>query len=142
MFSSLIGRSTKQQVLLKSLDTYMARSRSISSNIANSTTAGYQRREVKFEESLGKALSGSKLRGARTSNGHMQLGAGSLANVQHEIVRPYDPTLPSGVNNVDIDREMADLAENQIAFKMAMQQLSGTYSKLNAAIQLKSIPGQ
>ncbi len=138
MLDSLLGNSTKKQILSKSLDTYMARSKAISSNIANATTPGYQRREVKFEESLGKALSGSNLKGSRTNSKHLQLGSGALSSLKHEIVRPYDASLPSGVNNVDIDKEMADLAENQIAFKFAMKRMAGGYAKLNAAITLKA----
>jgi len=69
----------------------------------------------------------------------LQLGGGSVSSVKHEVVRSWDPTLASGVNNVDIDQEMADLAENQIAYKLILQRLSGHYKKLNAAIGLKSI---
>lgn len=137
MLGSLMGNSKTRVLMGKSLDAYMARSRAISSNIANATTPGYQRREVRFEESLGKALSGSNLKGARTDSKHLQLGGGSLSSLKHEVVRPYDPTLASGVNNVDIDKEMADLAQNQIAFKFAMKRLAGGYAKLNAAITLK-----
>ena len=57
--------------------------------------------------------------------------------MNHEIVRPHDSTLPSGVNNVDIDKEMADLAQNQIAFKFALKRLGSGYAKINAAISLK-----
>lgn len=139
MISEMLGSGRKRMLLSKSLDAYMARSRAISSNIANATTPGYQRREVKFEENLGKALSKSNIKGARTDSKHIALGSSSLSALKHEVVRPYDPVLASGVNNVDIDKEMADLAENQIAFKFAMKRLSGSFSKLNAAISLKSL---
>jgi flagellar basal-body rod protein FlgB len=42
---------------------------------------------------------------------------------------------------VDIDTEMAKLAENQIQFNFAMRFMRGTYKKLNSAIQAKSIQG-
>ncbi len=139
MLESLLGNSQKKTLLLKSCDAYMARSRALSSNIANATTPGYQRREVQFEEALKKSLSHSNLKGKRTDSGHLQLGGGTLESVEHEIVRSYDPTLASGVNNVDIDKEMAELAENQIAFKFALRRLSSGYSKINAAISLKPV---
>ncbi len=140
MLDALIGKSRKTEILSKSLDAFMARSRAISSNISNATTPGYQKREVAFEESLSKALSGG-LKGTRTDSGHLQLGGGSLGAVKHEIVRSWDPTQPSGVNNVDIDQEMSDLAETQIAYKFALKRLSGHYDKINAAVSLKPIQG-
>ena len=140
MLDGLIGNSRKKEMFVKSLDAYMARNRAISSNISNATTPGYQKREVAFEESLAKALSGG-LKGSRTDDSHLQLGGGTLSSVKHEVVRSWDPTQPSGVNNVDIDQEMADLAENQIAYKFFLKRLSGHYDKLNAAVGLKSIQG-
>jgi len=139
MLDGLVGKSTNREMLSKSLDAYMARNRAISSNIANATTPGYQKREVAFEESLSKALSTSSLKGSVTNSGHLSLGGGSLSSVKHEVVRSYDPTLASGVNNVDIDQEMSDLAQNQIAYKFALKRLSGNYDKLRAAISLKTI---
>ena len=126
-------------VLMKSLDAYMARNKSIASNIANVTTAGYRKREVSFEESLQSALETKPLRGAKTNSRHMQVGSGNIGSVGYEVQRSNNPTLASGVNNVDIDEEMADLAENQIAFKFAMKRLSADYAKINSAISLKPV---
>jgi flagellar basal-body rod protein FlgB len=50
-----------------------------------------------------------------------------------------DPTLPSSVNNVDIDKEMADLAQTQIQYNFMAKFLKGKYTRLNAAIQTKDI---
>ena len=95
--------------------------------------------EVKFEESLRGALDGAHLKGTSTNSLHMQIGSKSLDSVKYNVVRSNDPTLKSGDNNVDIDSEMASLAENQIAFKFAMKRLSGNYKILNSAIKLKPI---
>jgi flagellar basal body rod protein FlgB len=40
---------------------------------------------------------------------------------------------------VDIDMEMAKLAENQILYNFSAKFLKGQYNKLNAAIQAKDI---
>lgn len=127
------------KVINKSLDTYMARSRAIASNIANATTPGYRKREVQFEKALDNALNGNPIKGAKTNSKHMDIGAGTLDNVEYQMVRPNDPTLPSGVNNVDIDEEMANLAQNQISYKMAIKRLTFSYNQLNAAINLKPV---
>jgi flagellar basal-body rod protein FlgB len=72
----------------------------------------------------------------------MRIGRKDFHAVNPLAYKPIDATKPSGVNNVDIDTEMAKLAENQIMFNYGMRFLRGTYSKLNAAIQAKSLPVQ
>lgn len=139
MIDRIIGNSRKVTVLSKSLDAQMARNKVIANNIANVNTPGFQRQEVKFEDSLRAALSRRKLNGTRTDSRHLPLGNKSPEKITHKTVKPYDPTLPSGVNNVDIDKEMADLAENQIRFKYMIKMMSGHYQKLNSAIKGKSI---
>jgi flagellar basal-body rod protein FlgB len=62
-----------------------------------------------------------------------------LSGLSPKVQKPVDPTLPGGVNNVDIDMEMAKLAENQILYNFSAKFLKGQYNKLNAAIQAKDI---
>ncbi len=131
----------KKMVLLKSLDARMARNKTIANNIANAETPGFKRGEVKFEEALSQAINSSRLKGSTTSGKHLQLGKGAVSRTRYEVFRPLDANLASGVNNVDIDKEMADLAENQIGFKYGTKFLKGSYEKLNSAIQGKSMRG-
>lgn len=139
MIDRIIGNDRKVTVLQKSLDAQMARNKVIANNIANVNTPGFQRKEVRFEDALQGALSKRKLNGARTDSRHLPLGNSTPEKITHRITRPIDPTQPSGVNNVDIDKEMADLAENQIRFKYTVRMMNGHYQKLNAAIKGKSI---
>jgi flagellar basal-body rod protein FlgB len=117
----------------------MLRSKAIANNIANVNTPGYKRVEVTFEDELRKALDRGKLRGMQTNEKHLDLGKLDIASINPKIKKPVDPTLPSGVNNVDIDSEMAKLAENQLLFNFSAKFLKGKFSKLNAAIQAKSV---
>jgi flagellar basal-body rod protein FlgB len=133
--------SQKNAVLVKSLDARMARNSAITNNIANAETPGFKRTVVKFEESLASAINGSKLKGSTTSGKHIRIGRGNVARTNFEVFKPNDATLASGVNNVDIDREMADLAENQIGFKYSVSLLKNSYKKINAAIKGKAIQG-
>jgi flagellar basal-body rod protein FlgB len=138
---SIIDKSSIP-LLVKSLDASMLRSRVIANNIANVNTPGYQRVEVSFEDELRKAIDKTKLRGLRTNEKHIPLGRENIANINPKVEKPADPTLPSGVNNVDIDMEMAKLAETQIQYNFSAKFLKGKYSKLNAAIQARSIQQQ
>jgi flagellar basal-body rod protein FlgB len=143
MGNSMLGETVFKRgsipVLTKSLDASMLRQRAIANNIANVNTPGYQRIEVTFEDELRKALDKTKIRGLRTDAQHLELGKRNIASLQPKVEKPLDPALASGVNNVDIDLEMAKLAENQILYNFSAKFLSGKFKKLNAAIQAKSV---
>jgi flagellar basal-body rod protein FlgB len=141
MLEKILFDKTNLPVLNRTLDAAMLRSRTIANNIANVTTPGYRRVEVSFEDELRLALDRTRLQGAKTDEQHFDMGRKDLSSVNAEAYHPYDPTQPSGVNNVDIDTEMAKLAETQIQFNYAVKFEQGLFRKLNAAIQGKSIQG-
>lgn len=132
-----ILNSTKSRIVKKTLDAQMMRVRVISNNIANVNTPGFQRSEVKFEDELRRALHGSKLKGTGSDDRHIKLGKGNLNHIQPKVVKPVDASLPSGVNNVDIDAEMSKLAGAQIMYNYGIK-FSG-HKKINAAIQGKPL---
>jgi len=139
MFSSAIVNKTNIPVLAGAMNAAMLRARVTANNIANVSTPGYARVDVSFEEQLRAALDRTRLQGTRTDDGHLQLGRLNLEDVAPQAYKPYDPTQPSGVNNVDIDTEMAKLAETQIMFKYMNAFNQGVFNKLNAAIQARPI---
>ncbi len=130
--SHLFGTTTRT-LLYKDLDANTMRSRAISQNIANAMTPGYGRVEVSFEEQVREAMK-KQVVGTRTQEDHLELGRkASLKKVEAFTYRPYDPTLPGEVNNVDIDIENAKMAENQIQYNFNIQ-FSG-FDKYMAAIK-------
>lgn len=139
MFSSAVVNKTNAPVLAAAMNAAMLRARVTANNVANVNTPGYARVDVKFEDELRKALDRTRLQGTRTDGGHIPIGRLNLNEVSPEAYRPYDPTQPSGVNNVDIDTEMAKLAEAQIMFKYMDKFNQGVFNKLNAAIQARPI---
>ncbi|MBN1982765.1 MAG: flagellar basal body rod protein FlgB [Chitinivibrionales bacterium] len=140
MINNAITEKTTIPVMLKSLDASMLRLRAITNNVANVTTPEFKRVEVGFEQYLRDALDSHRLIGTTTDENHLQLGKKRISAIQPIAYKPADPTLPSGVNNVDIDHEMAKLAESQLMYSMGLRFLKGAYAKLNAAVQAKSIP--
>lgn len=138
----MIFDKTSRATLLKSLDAATLRNRVISNNIANANTPGYHRLEVNFEKELRQALDRTRLQGVRTDSKHMDIGRKDISRVDAKVYRPVDFSQPSGVNNVDIDNEMAKLAENQILFNFGVKALRNNTRKLNAAIQGKALPIQ
>jgi flagellar basal-body rod protein FlgB len=139
MLTDVLFNKTNLPVINRTMDAAMLRAKAISNNIANVNTPGYRRVEIKFEEQLREALDKSRLQGIITNNKHMDIGRKDLNEVHATAYHPYDPTLPSGVNNVDIDMEMAKLAETQLIYNYGVRFGQGIFKKLNAAIQGKSI---
>lgn len=142
MLDQVLFSKTNLPAMNKTLDAAMLRARVIANNIANVNTPGYQRVEVKFEKYLADALDRSKLKGVTTNSRHLSVGKPRIDEVNAEVYKPRDPTLASGVNNVDIDEEMSKLAENQIIFQYGIKFEKGIFNKINAAIQAKSLPSQ
>jgi flagellar basal-body rod protein FlgB len=138
IFDKAISRHTSEPAVRLSLDASAMRQKAIANNIANVNTPGYQRIEVSFESELQKALNPMRLAGAQTQAGHMPIGKPDLAHLQPQAYRPNDPTLPGQVNNVDIDMEMAKLAENQILFNAGVKFLTDRTAVIRSAITGRS----
>ncbi|MBL8028497.1 MAG: flagellar basal body rod protein FlgB [Fibrobacteres bacterium] len=131
----LLFRKTALPAVAKSLDAGMLRSKAIANNIANVDVPGYQRAEVDFERQLSKALDKSKLRGDKTNKAHLDIGRRNIEKVKPEAYRPVDPSLPSGVNNVDIDIENAKMAENQILFNFGVKFANARFTAVQQSIK-------
>lgn len=142
MLEQIIKNKTNIPLITRAMDAAMLRSRTIANNIANVTTPGYRRVEVSFEEELRNALDRTRLQGTGSDDEHLPIGRKNLSEVQAHAYHPYDPTQPSGANNVDIDMEMAKLAETQLMYNYAVKFGQGAFRKINSAIQAKSLPVQ
>jgi len=134
---------TRIPTLHTALSAYALRNKVISSNIANINTIGYKAKSVTFEDELSGAMQESRVVGAQTDRRHMAIGRGGPSENTARVVngvpegsQANDP-LASGVNNVEIDHEMAELAKNQIRFKFSAKLIGETFRGIQ-----KSIRGQ
>lgn len=134
---------TRIPILSKALDAYTLRHKVISSNIANIGTPGYKSKNVDFESTLANAMGSDSVIGAQTNPHHFAIGASAAPQAQPLNVVESNPgqlkneELTSGINDVDIDSEMAELAKNQILFKYASRLLGESFRGIQ-----KSIRGQ
>jgi len=142
MLDRILFNKGATPAVLRSLDASMLRTRVIANNVANVNTPGFQRVEVSFEDELRRALDKTRLKGVRTNEKHFEIGRRDLKDVHPQAYKPIDGTLPSGINNVDIDTEMAKLAENQLLYNYGIRFMRNTYRTINAAIQAKAMPLQ
>ena len=119
-------------MLKKALDVYAKRHEVTVQNVANVETGGYRAQRVKFEE----MLSGEQMRlsGYTTHPDHMPIGARNAAETDEEVVDARTD-FDNGVNNVDIDGEMTNLATNDLSYRLATRLLSGRYNTLRGAIR-------
>ncbi|OUM96987.1 MAG: flagellar basal-body rod protein FlgB [Thermobacillus sp. ZCTH02-B1] len=109
----------------------------IADNIANVDTPGFKRSEVLFEELLAEQLgkrTESKLELRRTHARHIPAGRGAGV-VRPRIVMDETTRMNNNDNNVDIDREMALLAKNQLRYNAMIQQLNHKISMLRIGIE-------
>ena len=124
------------QVLKRSLDAFALRGRVISDNVANASTEGFRAKRVDFEEDLRQALERGPSLPARTdSPGHIPIQSLSIGEVAPRVVESEQPVGAGEPNNVVIEREMADLAQNEILFGFAAKQVATAYSTMKGAIR-------
>ncbi len=117
--------------LKAAVEAYARRHEVTAQNIANVETDGYRARRLKFEELLAGA--GPTIEGYRTDPDHIAIGRRGIADTQPESAlrrTGYD----NGINDVDIDQEMAELATNDLSYRLATRLLSQRYSMLQTAI--------
>jgi flagellar basal-body rod protein FlgB len=125
---------TRIPLLSKALDVYGLRQRVISNNLSNISTPGFKRSEVTFEQIFRQTLEKPKLTGRLTRPDHIPIGAPEKRPLVPGITTPNDPVLHSGVNNVDIDQEMAELAKNQIRYSFATRLIRGNFTAIKSSI--------
>ena len=119
-------------MLKKALDVYAKRHEVTVQNVANVETGGYREQKVKFEEMLSSEQ--MRLRGYATHPDHMRIGASNAAEMQEEVV-DAGTDFDNGINNVDIDGEMTNLATNDLSYRLATRLLSGRDNTLRGAIR-------
>jgi len=99
------------------------RSKVISNNIANINTAGYKAYSVSFEDTL-KDTS-KQLQMSVTKDNQIQAGN---ANGSYEVVQDTTTSARQDGNNVDIDKQMVDLAANQLMYNALISQVNSKLS--------------
>ncbi|MDP2365510.1 MAG: flagellar basal body rod protein FlgB, partial [Ignavibacteria bacterium] len=101
----------------------------LSKNIANIGTENYKRQDVDFKTILSNNIGQMK----STNSKHLKLPESNRP--EFEISKDKSPDNISGVNNVDIDKEMSELAANSIQFRFASRKIGDYYRNLQNVIK-------
>ncbi|OQW50234.1 MAG: flagellar basal-body rod protein FlgB [Proteobacteria bacterium SG_bin7] len=116
--------------LNRSIDLRLNRQNIINSNIANAETPGYKAKVVDFEDALAKAIATDE-RFAKTNPGAIsdQIGA-----VKPDVYDNPNINITNDGNTVDMEKEMAALAENTVLYKAAVQLINKKLAQMKYAV--------
>lgn len=112
----------------KSLTASWMKNQAVSNNIANVNTPNFKRETVNFEDMLRNSID---MQMAKTNSKHITMGN----NANPIVVKDTSTSFRKDGNNVNIDVEMAELAENQIKYNALTSQLNDTFKRLRIAIK-------
>ncbi len=124
--------------LEKSLDLRTRKQRVLATDIANADTPNFQAFDVMVEDALKKvreAQRGDAFQLVTTNRRHLSL---EQAPFPEPVVRtlPADPySLKTDGNTVDVDREMGNLAKNQIMYNTSVEVIARKLRSLKNVIK-------
>jgi len=114
------------------------RGAALANNLANVNTPGYKRVDLKFDQALTAALAGQGTQPGLslrvTSAGHRQMPQPAAPSRTAEVVQSTGTTLRNDGNNVDVEAEMAMLAQNSIYYQALVQEINSRLGVLRLAI--------
>jgi len=126
-------KTLSMDVIQKAMDGSTLRHSAISNNIANVNTPGYKKMEVSFQDALVEALQpGMDLK--RSNAKHLSLRMPLHDSGIVQAMSNTQTTLRNDGNNVDVDIELATLAENNLYFNSLAQMLSSQLAQLRLSI--------
>ncbi|MFJ8063828.1 flagellar basal body rod protein FlgB [Psychrobacillus sp. NPDC096426] len=108
-----------------------AKQKTIAQNIANVDTPNYKARTVSFNEFLSKAKN-STISANRTEQKHMNFSAQTSASGLFDY---NNYRYSNNGNGVDMDKEQANLATNQLYYNALVDRVSGKLNTLQTVIK-------
>lgn len=119
-------------VLNKAADASWTRNEVIVNNIANVSTPNYKRKDILFEDYLKDELTKKGFEGGdlnkRVANVDLDRLKTTIYTDQSELSYRLDG------NNVDINTENANLAENQIRYYTLLDSMSQEFSRIKSVL--------
>lgn len=116
--------------LEQSLDYSSAKNNAISNNISNADTPGYKAKNVIFKDTLQNAMT---IEAKRTNERHLTFH--ETSNQPYRYVTNHSTTYNHNGNNVDVDKEMSELAKNQIYYNGLIDRINGKFGSLQTVIR-------
>jgi flagellar basal-body rod protein FlgB len=109
------------EMLTKLMDATALRQKVLSNNLANANTPGYLRKDVKFSNALAEAVDSGRL--------------DQIQQVNPEVTVDEDAVVDARGNSVSIQKEMGEIAQNELLYNFAAEMTSHKFSSLRRAIK-------
>lgn len=122
------------ELLENMLDLRSKRHNLILSNIANQDTPHYRAKDLSFASELKSAVQSDGGNLMITSPRHIG-GGGPFSNIEGRIITKPSKTIGIDQNSVNIDQELANLAENSIMYDATAQIIGSKFRGLKNAIR-------
>jgi flagellar basal-body rod protein FlgB len=107
----------------------------ISSNVANANTPGFKAKKLDFEEALGRALDvDGQMQMNVSDEKHHNVGNGGFNNLEPEIYDDPNGVVSENGNTVDVEAEMAKMAENKLMYDSLVQLINKKMGIMRYAI--------
>jgi flagellar basal-body rod protein FlgB len=121
-------------LMQKALDAYSLRLTTTAENIANVNTVGYSPKRVVFEDFFKQNISQLKNFLDTKDKVFSRTGEQVFEPFVVEEQVPKEQQFFSGQAHVNIDKEMAEMAETQMRFRLVSRLLKRYFANLNSAI--------
>ena len=134
LIDKLLFSDSVPTLMKKSLNFMSTRQTLISSNISNADTPGFKASDIDFQAQLRAAIGSKDSLNLRTTN-EKHIGP-STSDIMDLAADPFeeDAAAKSNGNNVDIDHEMAKMAENQILYNATVQLMMKRGATVRSAV--------
>ena len=117
--------------LENAIDYAQKRNEMIGHNIANSDTPNYKTKDVLFKSHLEKAME-KQFVNKRTHQKHFKF---SNQYQSYQVITNNQSTFNHNGNNVDMDKEMSNLAKNQIYYQTVVDNINSKFHQLQSVIR-------
>ena len=134
LIDKLLFSDKVPDLMRKNLDFASSRHLLITTNVTNADTPGYKAHDIDFQTQLREVFqSDGQLSMKKTNERHFGPSTDAVMAMQPEPFEEAQASKSNG-NNVDMDKEMAKLAENQIRFNATIQLMMKRSSSIKSAI--------
>lgn len=128
LFSNPTSSLLEQAINASSL-----RQKTISQNIANVDTPNYKAKKTVFKHQLDDAIRQNEFRAHRTNSKHVEFSS-NATRTGAVVKNRTDTMFNHNGNNVDIDFEMSQMAQNQIYYNALIDRLNGQFNSIRTVL--------
>ena len=130
-----IGNTKNDRLIKTALEGLVARQRTIADNVANVDTPEFKASRVSFETALKQSIGSVEQPLRMTKVENSVAGPGDApTDVKPSVTMETELGRRNDGNNVDVDREMLELADTNVRFNALIQVMSSKMAGLRYAI--------